>query len=283
MAIGTGAGEKNQGISAISLGTSAGNKKQGKHSIAIGYNAGQENQFEDSISIGNSSGRINQGKHSIAIGYKAGERNQVNNTIIINATNDQLNCSDYEAGCYIKPIACEPKNYKNNLNQLYYDVNTGQLFYKDNNCLEHKIKPCILSHKEPSGTDGGSTIARTWNKIKINHFKNNIENGIKVNNNNEIIFINEGTYYITFSSLTYNSGDNVARIISINHNTKIINGIPSYSGSGLSTGSGVLKLEKHEKIKLEHYTKIHNETGLGKSLHIEGYPETYAQITIQKI
>ena len=83
IAIGEQAGQTNQGEDAVAIGDEAGQNNQGANAIAIGYQAGEENQVSNAIAIGNQAGETTQGSAAIAIGYRAGELTQLGGSVAI--------------------------------------------------------------------------------------------------------------------------------------------------------------------------------------------------------
>ena len=83
IAIGEWAGQTSQGEDAVAIGDEAGQNNQGAKAIAIGYQAGEDNQIGDAIAIGNQAGEDNQGSAAIAIGYRAGELTQLGGSVAI--------------------------------------------------------------------------------------------------------------------------------------------------------------------------------------------------------
>lgn len=96
VAIGSQAGEVDQGESAIAIGDSAGISTQSSYAISIGFEAGKELQGESAIAIGESAGNNTQGDAAIAIGALSGSTMQGGEAIAIGisaATNSQGNSS----------------------------------------------------------------------------------------------------------------------------------------------------------------------------------------------
>jgi hypothetical protein len=86
IAIGLDSGKTAQGSNAIAIGQEAGGTAQSTYAVAIGYQAGQADQAANALAIGQGAGESNQGEEAIAIGYDAGTINQAANSIVINAT-----------------------------------------------------------------------------------------------------------------------------------------------------------------------------------------------------
>ena len=88
IAIGLSAGRSNQSNNSVSIGQSAGETDQDVLAVAIGSSAGQINQGNSTVALGLNAGKINQGDNSIAIGNGAGANNQASNSVVINGSGD---------------------------------------------------------------------------------------------------------------------------------------------------------------------------------------------------
>ena len=128
VAIGNNAGQTNQNRWTVAIGMNAGQTNQGLESIAIGASAGALSQKTYNIAIGGKAGYSNQEDYAIAIGYKAGQKDQSANSIILNAQTDTSLNSD-TSGLFIAPI----RNVNNLNNSLYYDTNTKEIVYSNQN------------------------------------------------------------------------------------------------------------------------------------------------------
>jgi hypothetical protein len=95
VAIGNNAGNSNQGASAIAIGNSAGNSNQGASAISIGVSAGRSNQQANAIAIGSNAGQTSQNQHGIAIGTSAGQLNQGLYAIALGLSSGRTIQSDY--------------------------------------------------------------------------------------------------------------------------------------------------------------------------------------------
>ena len=82
----------------IAIGTGAGNYNQGMDSVAIGTGAGNTNQGMNSVAIGNIAGQTTQGDNAVAIGYMAGMTGQLANTIVLNSSGATLDTSSNFTG-----------------------------------------------------------------------------------------------------------------------------------------------------------------------------------------
>ena len=83
IAIGSQAGQFDQGASTIAIGPNAGNGSQQPNAVAIGSFAGQSNQSSGAIAIGFFAGSTNSGLAAVAIGEGAGFAIQGNNCVAI--------------------------------------------------------------------------------------------------------------------------------------------------------------------------------------------------------
>jgi hypothetical protein len=91
IAIGRNAAQYDQGIWGVAIGTNAGQCFQGDRSIAIGIQAGEQTQSIVSIAIGNGAGQYTQGDRSIAIGNAAAQFGQKASTVAIGRQAGQYN------------------------------------------------------------------------------------------------------------------------------------------------------------------------------------------------
>ena len=125
VAVGPGAGWKDQSYNAVAVGSGAGNLNQGHSSVAIGRRAGHRDQSSNAVAIGFHAGKRNQGNNSIAIGNVAGENDQSDNSIVFNATGVSFDVSG-ENTFYVKPI----REYEvADMSYLLYDISTGEITY----------------------------------------------------------------------------------------------------------------------------------------------------------
>ena len=121
----------------IAIGTGAGQNNQGKNSVAIGTNAGYTGQQISAVAIGTGAGKNNQGSYSIAIGTNAGYTGQASYSIGLNASGKILNPTS--SGFYVKPIT--PAGNETLLN---YNTDTGSINYT--NITNNTNTPNILSY-----------------------------------------------------------------------------------------------------------------------------------------
>jgi hypothetical protein len=115
-----------QGVGAIAIGLNASfTGPQGGNAIAIGSAAGNVNQGLQAIAIGRRAGVTNQGANSIAIGQGAGSTNQPPNSIILNAQLlSDLNAS--QSGFYVAPVRQDNANVND---VMFYNTVTKELTY----------------------------------------------------------------------------------------------------------------------------------------------------------
>lgn len=123
IAIGALAGRTNQGIQSVAIGAGTGNTDQGLQSIAVGNLAGSLNQGQRAIAIGSQAGGSSQGANAIAIGWLAGQASQTAGSIVINASGVALNGTT--AGFYVDPI----RSTTSSARPVVYDTTTKELFY----------------------------------------------------------------------------------------------------------------------------------------------------------
>jgi hypothetical protein len=83
VAIGVQAGQSFQGANAIAIGAQAGQLTQATNAIAIGVNAGNSQQNQNAVALGYLSGSIGQGADSVSIGTGAGRTSQSYNAVAI--------------------------------------------------------------------------------------------------------------------------------------------------------------------------------------------------------
>jgi len=123
IAIGALAGRTNQGIQSVAIGAGAANTDQGLQSIAVGNLAGSLNQGQRAIAIGSQAGGSSQGANAIAIGWLAGQAGQAAGSIVINASGVAVNGA--AAGFYVDPI----RNQSGTGNILQYNISTKEITY----------------------------------------------------------------------------------------------------------------------------------------------------------
>lgn len=124
IAIGTLAGEIDQGTNSIAIGLNAGRDRQQQDAIAIGNGAGATTQGRDAIAIGNNAQTSAGGNYSVAIGSRADSLGYFNNTIVISASNGPLNTTSSDS-FYVAPI----RNDATPTDVLYYNTGTNEITY----------------------------------------------------------------------------------------------------------------------------------------------------------
>lgn len=111
VAVGTRAGRCFQGGASVAIGNNAGKGSQGSNSVAVGNAAGCSTQGAYSVAVGVQAGFCSQGQYSVAVGSYAGQTAQGTNTVAIgnnagnsNQGNSSINIGTY-AGAFCTP-AC---------------------------------------------------------------------------------------------------------------------------------------------------------------------------------
>ena len=162
IAIGALAGYTNQGLQSVAVGAGTGNTDQGLQSVAVGNLAGSLNQGQRAIAIGSQAGGSSQGANAIAIGWLAGTASQTAGSIVINASGVTLDGAT--AGFYVDPIRSTA-----NGRPLMYDTSTKELF--SSNVLE------FIGSKISTSDSSGITVdvLTTFNSDVI------VENELTVN------------------------------------------------------------------------------------------------------
>ena len=123
IAIGALAGYTNQGLQSVAVGAGTGNTDQGLQSVAVGNLAGSLNQGQRAIAIGSLAGASSQGANAIAIGWLAGQASQTAGSIVINASGVALDGAT--AGFYVDPV----RSTTSSARPVVYDTTTKELFY----------------------------------------------------------------------------------------------------------------------------------------------------------
>jgi hypothetical protein len=83
VAVGDSAGYNTQGLGAVGVGAAAGFALQGEYAVALGYFAGNTSQGNAAVAVGAGAGTNNQGVHGVAIGTDAGATTQANRAVAI--------------------------------------------------------------------------------------------------------------------------------------------------------------------------------------------------------
>jgi len=123
VAIGGQAGQTNQGVSSVAIGTQAGATNQGVSAVAVGTLAATTGQGLGAVAVGVSAGQTNQGTNAVALGYLAGNTNQPAGSIVINASGSILNGS--AAGLFVDPV----RSLTNPATVLGYNSSTKEISY----------------------------------------------------------------------------------------------------------------------------------------------------------
>ena len=123
IAIGDGAGQTTQGYSSVAMGGSAGQTTQGNNAVALGRRAQFTGGGDGAVGIGYNAGYTGQGASAVAIGYDAGRTNQAATSIVINATGIVLD-NPIPESFVVKPVRGLVT-----ANALYYDTTTGEVTY----------------------------------------------------------------------------------------------------------------------------------------------------------
>lgn len=125
VAIGNVAGNLNQNGDAVAIGNAAGQTSQGPNTVAVGALSGASSQGEGAVAIGSAAGDTSQGDFAVAIGFGAGAITaQGANTIILNASGAEFSATTSNR-FYVNPVG----EGSNTDNPLYYDKNTGEIYY----------------------------------------------------------------------------------------------------------------------------------------------------------
>ena len=211
LAIGTGAGNYNQGADAVAIGTGAGNTNQGPNAIAIGNIAGQNGQLSNAIAIGFNAGQNNQQVFAVAIGNEAGFTGQLGAAIAIGQNAGQTNQHDHS-------VAIGPGAGTDNQGQYAIAIGynagfTGQL---ENNVA--------IGQGAGSTNQGGSAVAIGQNagQNNQNNFAVAIGSGAGVSG--------QGPHAVAIGFRAGNTGQ-AANTIVLNATGSFLNGIPSQPSS----------------------------------------------------
>lgn len=94
VALGSEAGKTSQGSNAVALGPIAGSLNQGGYAVAVGSGAGLSDQGSIAVAIGQQAGETTQGSAGVAIGYFAGKQTQGTGAVGIGYTTAQVTQGD---------------------------------------------------------------------------------------------------------------------------------------------------------------------------------------------
>jgi hypothetical protein len=144
----------------------------------------------------------------------------------------------------------------------------------------------IIEEQQPSGTNGGSAVAATWNIRQLNtRVVNNLNLAAPVSG---VFTLPIGTYYIDASAIAHAVQHHKIRLFNTTANTTSMFGTSEFAlasggaGYGSSSIKGVLVVPTITNYRLDHYTAISYATyGLGGATS-QG-TEIYARIIITQI
>jgi len=242
VALGSFAGEIDQGYRGVAMGYMAGNAKQSTCSVAIGVAAGAGAQSEYAIAIGNEAASLTQGKNAVAIGHMAGNDTQgaygiaIGNmagttdqwpsSIIFNASQNAL--ESYSSGLYISPIRLDT-----NIDQyiLAYDPISKEVVYKNSIGIISSFSTMIISSlttnnmSSLSGQIGGfiasSIVAKNISSIsgQVGSLAvSTIRVGTLANNNFVFFSKNKTPYYSNSISSFSLVGENLSNVFYVAKN-----------------------------------------------------------------
>ena len=178
----------------------------------------------------------------------------------------------------------------NTINNIKNAINNNDLTIAQTNGLQTELDekqirylPCLIEHAEPSGTDGGTAVATSWNDIVLNTIDNTLRTDYSISSN-QITIATVGTYEISFSVASYSTLGTKGQVIGVTDAGKIINGTSfttTNASGGMSNGMGVITTtQANEVFKLRVYC---GGAGLlGKAVG-SGTSETYAQVFIKRL
>jgi len=178
----------------------------------------------------------------------------------------------------------------NTINNIKNAINNNDLTIAQTNGLQTELDekqirylPCLIEHAEPSGTDGGTAVATSWNDIVLNTIDDTLRTDYTIGSN-QITIATVGTYEISFSVASYSTLGTKGQVIGVTDVGKIINGTSfttTNASGGMSNGMGVITTtQANEVFKLRVYC---GGAGLlGKAVG-SGISETYAQVFIKRL
>ena len=140
---------------------------------------------------------------------------------------------------------------------------------------------------KPSGTDGGSASAATWNLRTLNTTIFNSITGASLNGSNQIT-LPIGTYDIRITCPAYGVSNNRAVLYNVTDSTYAIIGVDSYTnntygGCAPALAGGRITLTSPKTFEVRHYTASALATnGLGVKTSCD-INEIYTQVEITKI
>jgi len=150
-----------------------------------------------------------------------------------------------------------------------------------------KYSPCLIEHRQPSGTSGGSSIQNTWNDITLNEIDLTGRSDYTLSGN-QFTVIEPGTYTLSFRASCYATHGTKAEIIGVTNNLKKVQGVSIHTGTqsgGICSGSGEFQTQTANQVfKLRMYTQNgQGNNGLGIAVGITNEEECFAQVHIQRL
>src|SRR6056300_73302 len=150
-----------------------------------------------------------------------------------------------------------------------------------------KYSPCLIEHRQPSGTNGGSSIQNTWNDITLNEIDLTGRTDYTLSGN-QFTVIEPGTYTLSFRASCYGTHGTKAEVIGVTNNLKKVQGVSIHTGTqsgGICSGSGEFQTQTANQVfKLRMYTQNgQGNNGLGIAVGIANETECFAQVHIQRL
>lgn len=143
----------------------------------------------------------------------------------------------------------------------------------------------IVRDEKPSGTDGGSSSATTWNERTQNTVVANTISGASLSSNR--VTLPAGTYDADASAPALLAGAHKLRLYNITDASPLFVGENALVPSGPITSAsltGRFTISGAKTIALEHYTAVARATdGLGKAVSAASTIEVYATLTLRKV
>ena len=150
-----------------------------------------------------------------------------------------------------------------------------------------KYSPCLIEHRQPSGTNGGASIQNSYNNITLNTIDLTGRPDYTLSGN-QITVIEPGTYTVSFRASCYSTQGTVAEFIGVTNNLKKVHGVSIHTASqtgGICSGSGEFQTQSANQVfKLQMYTQNgQGVNGLGIAVGIPNEQECFAQVHIQRL
>lgn len=150
-----------------------------------------------------------------------------------------------------------------------------------------KYSPCLIEHRQPSGTNGGSSIQNSWNDITLNEIDLTNRPDYTLSGN-QFTVIEPGTYTLSFRASCYATHGTKAEVIGVTNNLKKVQGVSIHTGTqsgGICSGSGEFQTQSANQVfKLQMYTQNgQGNNGLGIAVGIQNEEECFAQVHIQRL